>query len=72
MVWNLAMAAVSIPMGAALGLAGVTVGAIASFIERFEHHPIDDNVTVPLTSFIILILAMLYALSLLTFESLGF
>jgi dolichol kinase len=69
---NLAMAAVSIPMGAVLGLAGVTAGAIASFIEHFEHHPIDDNVTVPLASFIILILAMLYAPSLLTFESLGF
>jgi len=64
---NLAMAAVSMPMGAVLGLAGVAAGAIASFIEHFEYHPIDDNITVPLTSFTILILAMLYAPSLLTF-----
>lgn len=64
---NLAMAMVSMPMGAVLGLAGITAGAIASFIEHFEYHPIDDNITVPLASFTILILAMLYAPSLLTF-----
>ncbi len=69
---NLAMATVSIPMGAILGVAGIIAGAIASFIEHFEYHPIDDNITVPLTSFIVLILVMLYAPSLLTFESLTF
>lgn len=67
---NLAMAAVSIPMGAVLGVAGIIAGAIASFIEHFEYHPIDDNITVPLTSFLVLILVMLYAPSLLTLESL--
>ncbi|MCF8884378.1 MAG: dolichol kinase [Aigarchaeota archaeon] len=63
---NLAMATVSIPMGAVMGVAGMIAGAVASFIEHFEYHPIDDNITVPLTSFIILVLAMLYAPSLLT------
>ncbi|MCS7126387.1 MAG: dolichol kinase [Aigarchaeota archaeon] len=63
---NLAMASVSIPMGAVMGVAGMIAGALASFIEHFEYHPIDDNITVPLTSFIVLILAMLYAPSLLT------
>lgn len=68
---NLAMAAVSIPIGAILGMAGMIAGAIASIIEHFEYPPIDDNITVPLTSFIILILAMLYAPSLLSLESLS-
>lgn len=68
---NLAMAMVSIPMGAILGVAGVIAGALASLIEHFEYHPIDDNITVPLTSFLILALAILYAPSLLTFESLA-
>lgn len=67
---NLAMATVSIPMGGILGIAGIIAGALASIIEHFEYHPIDDNITVPLSSFIILTLAMIYAPSLLTFENL--
>lgn len=63
---NLAMAAVSIPMGAVLGLAGMIAGALASVIEHFEYPPIDDNITVPIVSFTILIIAMLYAPSLLS------
>lgn len=63
---NLAMAAVSIPMGAILGVAGMIAGALASIIEHFEFPPIDDNVTVPLASFIILLLMALYAPSLLS------
>lgn len=63
---NLAMATVSIPMGAIMGVAGMIAGALASIIEHFEYHPIDDNITVPLTSFIVLILAKLYVPSLLT------
>ncbi|MEM4498438.1 MAG: hypothetical protein QW692_06400, partial [Nitrososphaerota archaeon] len=66
---NLAMAAVSIPMGAMLGVAGMIAGAIASIVEHFEYPPIDDNVTVPLTSFVILLLATFYAPSLLSLES---
>ncbi|MEM3819129.1 MAG: dolichol kinase [Nitrososphaerota archaeon] len=64
---NLAMAMVSIPMGAILGIAGVIAGALASLVEHFEYHPIDDNITVPLTSFTVLALAIYYAPSLLTF-----
>ena len=60
---NLAMATFSIPLGAAfLGLAGAIAGAIASFIEHFESNPIDDNITVPLSAFLILILAKFCAL----------
>lgn len=68
---NLAMAAVSIPMGAILGVAGMMAGALASIIEHFEYPPIDDNITVPLASFIILLLASLYAPSLLSLESIS-
>jgi len=60
---NLAMATFSIPLGAAvLGLAGAIAGATASFIEHFESNPIDDNITVPLSAFLILILAKFCAL----------
>ncbi|MGB9854734.1 MAG: dolichol kinase [Candidatus Bathyarchaeales archaeon] len=58
---NLAMATFSIPTGAVLGAAGIMAGAAASFIEHFESHPIDDNITVPLSSFVILLLAKFYA-----------
>jgi dolichol kinase len=58
---NLAMASFSIPTGAVLGAAGIMAGAAASFIEHFEANPIDDNITVPLSSFIILLLAKFYA-----------
>jgi len=53
----LAMALFSIPIGAIMGLAGMFAGAVASFIEHFEIKPIDDNVLIPLTSFITLLLA---------------
>jgi dolichol kinase len=36
-------------------------GAAASFIEHYEYKPIDDNITVPLVSFVILMLAKTYA-----------
>jgi len=64
---NLAMALFSIPAGAILGFAGVIAGALASFIERFEFNPIDDNVTVPALSFVILLLTKVFAPWLLTF-----
>jgi dolichol kinase len=64
---NLAMALFSIPVGMILGFAGVIAGAVASLIEHFEYNPIDDNVTVPLSSIIILILAKFIAPWLLTF-----
>ncbi|MBS7620914.1 dolichol kinase [Candidatus Bathyarchaeota archaeon] len=64
---NLAMASFSIPTGAFLGVAGMIAGATASLIEHFESNPIDDNITVPLSSFLILVLARVFAPWLLSF-----
>ncbi|MEM2947323.1 MAG: dolichol kinase [Candidatus Bathyarchaeia archaeon] len=64
---NLAMAFFSIPTGAFLGVAGMIAGATASFIEHFESNPIDDNITVPLSSFLVLVLAKAFAPWLLSF-----
>jgi len=64
---NLAMALFSIPVGAILGIAGMLAGAIASVIEHFELNPIDDNITVPLSSFLILLVAHTYMPWLLSF-----
>ena len=58
---NLIMAVFSMSIGAALGVAGVLAGGAASFVEHFEFRPIDDNVIVPLVSFLILTLAKIYA-----------
>lgn len=58
---NLAMAFLSIPLGAILGLAGVIAGAAASIVEHFEFRFIDDNVSIPLVSLVILLLAEVYA-----------
>ncbi len=65
---NLAMAAFSIPAGVILGIAGVLAGAIVSVVEHFEFGPIDDNITVPSISFLILVIANFYAPWLLTFQ----
>lgn len=64
---NLAMAFFSIPVGAVLGVAGVIAGTVASIVEHFEANPIDDNITVPLSSFIILMFARFCAPWLLVF-----
>jgi len=64
---NLAMALFSISIGATLGLAGIIAGALASVIEHFEFNPIDDNITVPASSFIILLLTKIFAPWMLTF-----
>jgi len=64
---NLAMAAFSVPVGAAvLGVAGALAGTISSIVEHFESNPIDDNITVPLSAFLILILAKFFVPWLLT------
>lgn len=54
---NLAMALFSVIAGTAMGFAGMLAGAAASVVEHFEFKLIDDNVLIPLTSFIILLLA---------------
>ncbi|KYH39798.1 MAG: dolichol kinase [Candidatus Bathyarchaeota archaeon B63] len=58
---NLIMAAFSMSIGAALGVAGILAGGTASIIEHFEFRPLDDNIIVPLVSFIILSVARIYA-----------
>jgi dolichol kinase len=64
---NLAMAVFCVSVGTVLGIAGVIAGGAASIIEHFEFYPIDDNITVPLISFLLLVLAESYAPWLLTF-----
>jgi len=64
---NLIMAAFSMSIGAALGVAGILAGGAVSFLEHFEFSPIDDNVIVPLVSFMILAFAKIYAPWMLSF-----
>ncbi|MEM2109516.1 MAG: dolichol kinase [Candidatus Odinarchaeota archaeon] len=52
---NLAMASVTIPTGVILGPMGVISGFIASIIEHFEFKFIDDNITVPAVTLILLL-----------------
>ena len=54
---NIVMAIICIPIGSILGLLGIFAAVVVSIIEHYEFHPIDDNITVPLVSFILLILA---------------
>ena len=35
------------------GTAGILAGGLASIVEHYEFYPIDDNVTVPLVSFLV-------------------
>ena len=58
---NLIMAAFSMSIGAALGVAGILAGGAASFVEHFDFRLVDDNVIVPLVSFLILTFAKIYA-----------
>jgi dolichol kinase len=64
---NLAMAIFAIVVGTSLGIAGVIAGIVASVVEHFEFYPIDDNITVPVVSFGILVLTKSYTPWLLTF-----
>ena len=54
---NLAMLAVTVPLGAVtIGLPGAVAGIVSSLIEHFEVPGlIDDNITVPLVSFIVIL-----------------
>jgi len=53
---NLAMAIVNIIIGLKLSLPGVVAGLFSSIIEHFEFGFVDDNITVPLSAFLILIM----------------
>lgn len=57
---NLAMLTVTLPIGAVFGYAGIIASIICSVIEHFEWRFIDDNVTVPLTAFLIVYLFNTY------------
>jgi dolichol kinase len=57
---NLAMAAVSIPIGYIyVGPVGALAAAVASVVEHFEWPPVDDNITVPVVSLAIMVLPRL-------------
>ncbi len=57
-IGNVAMAAVTIPIGIAYaGAVGGFTSAIASIVERFELNPIDDNILIALISTAILLIA---------------
>lgn len=58
---NLAMAIVDTIIGLRLALPGVIAGLFSSVIEHFEFGPIDDNITVPASAFLILMLFYLFA-----------
>jgi len=58
---NLTMAVVNIIIGLKLALPGVVAGLFSSIIEHFEFGPIDDNLTIPVSSFLILMLFHLFA-----------
>lgn len=55
---NLAMAITTIPLGAAiLGIPGSLAALASSIIEHYEFGVIDDNITVPLTALLLLIIS---------------
>ena len=51
---NLAMMAICIPIGSILGLKGVLSAIIVSIIEHYEYKWINDNITVPIISFLMI------------------
>jgi len=53
---NLAMSIVSIPIGSIIGISGIIAAIASSIIEHFEFKYIDDNITIPIVSFIIIYL----------------
>ncbi len=54
---NIAMMTICVPVGyLLLGIVGLISGVAASIIEKFEYKWLDDNITVPLISFLILII----------------
>ena len=57
-IGNLGMMLVNIVIGNVMGIPGIVAGIIASIIEKFEFldGKIDDNITVPLVSFLTLLL----------------
>jgi dolichol kinase len=53
---NIAMMGICAPVGyLLLGIAGLAAGVAAYLVEKFEYKWLDDDITVPLVSFLILI-----------------
>jgi len=59
-IGNIAMAIVSIPIGAMIGIAGIIAALISSIFEHFEFKYVDDNITIPLVSFLVIYLTNLF------------
>ena len=59
-IGNIAMGIVSVPIGAIIGIAGIVAALISSITEHFEFKYIDDNITIPLVSFIVIYLIGLF------------
>jgi dolichol kinase len=57
------MLILSVLIGLKLGIAGVIAAILATFVERYEK--IDDNITVPLVSLLVLVVAYYFMPSLL-------
>jgi dolichol kinase len=60
---SVAMLILSVLIGLKLGIAGVIAAILATFVERYEK--IDDNITVPLVSLLVLVIAYYFMPSLL-------
>jgi dolichol kinase len=60
---SVAMLILSVLIGLKLGIAGVIAAILATFVERYEK--IDDNITVPLVSLLVLVVAYYFMPSLL-------
>jgi phytol kinase len=57
---NIAMLAVTAPLGYIYGrLPGLIAGIIASFVERYEFPPVDDNILIAVSSLAVLVTAPL-------------
>ncbi|RLE54961.1 MAG: dolichol kinase [Thermoprotei archaeon] len=62
-IGNIAMATVSIPLGFLYaGSVGVLAAVVATLAERFELGPIDDNMLIPITSTIVLLIPKILSL----------
>jgi len=61
-IGNLGMMLVNVAIGNIVGFPGVVAGILASIVEKFEllDGKIDDNITVPVVSFLTLVLLTMY------------
>lgn len=56
-IGNIAMMAFCAPIGFLVtGIPGLVAGIVSSIIEHLELNPLDDNITVPLSAFLVLLI----------------